>query len=397
MFRLLVQLLLVVLFVLSGNGVAFAWDDQPDAEGMYDKYYCRPTHFPDWHQPQEWLNREYYLVRVIQGKGGPKLRNYEVAVYDQNNVLRHCNRSEAKFDDLCTLTIPGIEGDQFHFKVVYGDFEKPTIVDVPVTIGFTTNDIVGSRANPFLLEFPGQVYLSEMSDVMPENETGVKVTVERTIDADAWNTICIPFAIPAEKMNHAFGDGWQLGDFDGCDVLYEDDGETVRSMDVKFKQANAIEAHHPYIIKVREALTSFEVSDVNITALANDEEPSVDCDEYIMGKGKNKVTMYNRFIGNYTNGFLVPSQCLFLSGGKFWYSVGKTPMMAYRAYFDFYEVLPDTATSRISVTFEEDPTDIKEVNNGMPEANVIFDLQGRRVSSPRRGIYLRNGKKFLYH
>lgn len=396
MFRLLVQLLLVVFFVLSGNGVAFAWDDQPDAEGMYDKYYSRPTHFPDWHQPQEWLNREYYLVRVIQGKGGPKLRNYEVAVYDQNNVLRHCNRSEAKFDDLCTLTIPGIEGDQFHFKVVYGDFEKPTIVDIPVTIGFTTNDIVGSRANPFLLEFPGQVYLSENSDVMPTDETNVKVTVERTIAADEWNTICLPFAIPAGKMDHVFGKGWQLGDFDGCDVLHEDDGETVQSMDVKFKQANAIEAHHPYIIKVREALTSFEVSDVNITALANDEEPSVDCDEYIMGKGKNKVTMYNRFIGNYTNGFLVPSQCLFLSGGKFWYSVGKTPMMAYRAYFDFYEVLPDTATSRISMNYQEDPTDIMEVRNEMPDVNAFFDLQGRRVSSLRRGIYLRNGKKIFY-
>ena len=46
-----------------------------------------------------------------------------------------------------------------------------------------------------------------------------------------------------------------------------------------------------------------------------------------------------------------------------------------------------------------DPTGIVEMENasGQQEgANVVFDLQGRPVSSPQRGIYIRNGKKVVY-
>ena len=80
------------------------------------------------------------------------LENYEIAVYDQNNQLRHCSRSIAGDDNRCVLTIRGEEGDVFHFQVVYGsDFAKPEVVNVKdVTCSFKTNDIVGSDT-PFEL------------------------------------------------------------------------------------------------------------------------------------------------------------------------------------------------------------------------------------------------------
>jgi hypothetical protein len=103
----------------------------------------------------------YYLCEVRLWTGGPVLENYEIAVYDQNNQLRHCSRSIAGDDNRCVLTIRGEEGDVFHFQVVYGsDFAKPEVVNVKdVTCSFKTNDIVGSDT-PFELtigEVPNEV------------------------------------------------------------------------------------------------------------------------------------------------------------------------------------------------------------------------------------------------
>ena len=74
------QTALLLLLCLLGGGQAFAWDTAPDENGKYDKYYDRPTHFPDWEQPWDWPNAEYYLVCARFGAKGPHVENYEVAV-----------------------------------------------------------------------------------------------------------------------------------------------------------------------------------------------------------------------------------------------------------------------------------------------------------------------------
>ena len=145
-----VKLLLTCCLLMAGTMQGLAWDTEPDGNGKYDTYYDRPTHFPDWQQPSDWPNAEYYLVCARFGEEGPQVENYEVAVYDQEGRLRHCKRSTAKDNHFCVLTIRGTEGDQFHCQVIYGDdFQNPTIVDVPETFGFKTNDIVGSADKPF--------------------------------------------------------------------------------------------------------------------------------------------------------------------------------------------------------------------------------------------------------
>ncbi len=148
------RLLSVCMLLLCVCMQTKAWDSEADESGKFDDYYDRPTYFPDFVQPTQWANAEYYLVKVVGGEGGPVMENYEVAVYDQNGELRHCNRSLAKDNNLCVLTIRGEEGDQFHCKVIYGDIENPTVVDVPETFGFETNAKVGSVEEPFVLTGP---------------------------------------------------------------------------------------------------------------------------------------------------------------------------------------------------------------------------------------------------
>ena len=134
----------------------WAWDKEPDANGKYDKLYDRPTYFQDFKLTTAFPNNMTYITCARWGRSGDKLTNYEVAVYTEDGTLRCIGRSITKDKYKCTLTIPGTEGETFHFKVLYGDFENPTIVDVPQTCEFKTNDIVGhpDYGDPFWFTVP---------------------------------------------------------------------------------------------------------------------------------------------------------------------------------------------------------------------------------------------------
>ena len=387
--RVLTLVLTIAALAVGQSAWAGNWDTLPDENGKYDEFYDRPTYFPDFEQPASWPNAEYYVVRACLGKNGPRIENYEVAVYDQNNQLRHCNRSMAKDDHLCVLTIRGTEGDEFHCQIIYGDFVNPTIVDVEETFGFKTNALVGSNESPYILTAQGRTYLSELSDNLPEDETNANVTVMRTIQGGKWNTISLPFAMTNSQMKTAFGDDVLLGDFVGYEYT-ENEKKEVVSIKVKFVAADAIEPNHPYIIKVREDMTEFSVDNVDIDA----------SDAPMVATCEHNKRQWSEFIGTYVQNTTVPEECLFISDGKFYYSVGKTKMKGYRAYFSFYDVLEDyesTSEAPVYIDYlEGDPAAIVSVDDerdGMVATWYTLDGRKLNVKPTTKGLYIYNGKK----
>ena len=159
------KFLTIIFCVLLMAMGAKAWDTTPDAEGLYDGLYDRPTYFPEWEQPDTWENAMYILCDVREEDAeGKRVPSYEVAVYDQNGDLRHCGRSLAKQDHYCVLTVRGEDGvDAFHFQVVYGDdCAQPMIAEISdVTVPFETNRSIGNTEEPLLL-------------FLPETQTGVE-------------------------------------------------------------------------------------------------------------------------------------------------------------------------------------------------------------------------------
>ena len=238
------------------------------------------------------------------------------------------------------------------------------------------------------------IVLDEESTVAPEAAPGVNVRVKRTIKANEWSTICLPFAMTEAQVKTAFGNDVVLKDFNGIESTSE--GDDIVGIEVKFNTATAIEANHPYVIKVSSDKSEFTVKDVNISP---EDEPSVDKDEWISGSGTKKdpyVYHYNSFVGTYVAETAVPNDCLFLSGNKFWYSNGSTKMKGFRAYFDFYDVLSEVenASARIDFNFDE-TTGIKEVH-GNANVEGTYDLQGRKVEEPtNKGLYIVNGRKVV--
>ena len=83
-----------------------------------------------------------------------------------------------------------------------------------------------------------------------------------------------------------------------------------------------------------------------------------------------------------------------MNGGKFWYSNGNNKMKAFRAYFDFYDVLADVenAGSRVNISFD-DITGVRSVKNDSGED--IYTLSGQRVKNAGKGVYIVNGKKVI--
>lgn len=237
--------------------------------------------------------------------------------------------------------------------------------------------------------------LDELSTEAPEAATGVDVRVKRTLVAGVWNTICLPFAMTAEQVTAAFGNDVQLGDFNGIESTCDEE-ENIVDITVNFNNATAIEANHPYVIKVKDAISEFTVDGVDIEV---EEEPSVDKDEYRTGSGTKKdpyVYHYNSFVGTYVADTEVPELALFLNDNKFYYSTGATKMKAFRGYFDFYDVLTEVenAEARISFVIDEDwMTGISDVKR--EDDSLYYNLKGMRVAKPGKGLYIVNGKKMV--
>ncbi len=226
--------------------------------------------------------------------------------------------------------------------------------------------------------------LDENSTVAPTAKSGIDVLVKRTIKANEWSTICLPFAMSEAQVKVAFGDNVKLGDFNGYETE-EDADENIIGIKAKFNSSTAIAANHPYIIKVTTPITEFSADAVN-----------VDPQEATIAAVKRTKKQWSEMTGTYVANTVVEKDCLFLYDNKFYYSKGNTKMKAFRAYFDFYDVLSsvENASAPIFISFDNETTGISNIIIA-GESDNYYDLQGRRIETPKKGLYIKNGKKVV--
>ncbi|MCI6460361.1 MAG: hypothetical protein MSA35_03195 [Prevotella sp.] len=233
------------------------------------------------------------------------------------------------------------------------------------------------------------VTLDENSTTLPEASNGeTEIKVKRTIKANQWNTICFPFAMTKAQVYEAFGEDVQVANFESYEVLDDLTGINVVFGDAGLDKWGLV-ANYPYIIKTSKDLTEFIVT----SRIEPNEDKAYT--EYAEGRGPNRE-VYGTFYGTLKAGGKVPANCLFLNGGDFWYSTGKSNIKAFRGYFAFVDVLAslETAASKVKMVFRDETTGIKNVI--VKTANDdMYDLQGRRIVNPNKGVYIKNGKKVV--
>ena len=234
------------------------------------------------------------------------------------------------------------------------------------------------------------VVLDEESATVPEASDGeVDVVLKRTINADEWSTICLPFTATGEQVKAAFGNDVQLAALTAWESEEDLEGG-IAAIKVNFSTANVangIEANTPMLIKVSAPVETANFEAVTITP---EDAPTVQ-----IGK---KASERGYFYGTYAL-MEVPEENLFLSGNEFWYSTGATTIRGYRGYFSFRDVLDayyeESAGVKINFFLDDEATGIMALDNVQLTRDAIYNLAGQRVSKAQSGINIVNGKKIV--
>ena len=264
-------------------------------------------------------------------------------------------------------------------------------------IEFVQTDATPDRpdAITFNIIVDNNVVLDETSVVPPASASGVNVKVKRTISANEWSSICLPFSMQEEQVKVCFGNDVQLCDFTGTETTFDGNDKVVK-ITVNFDDVKAIAANHPYIINVSQPVTEFSVDGVDINP--NEDEAYIEFDN---GKTGSRRVVFSGFYGTYHAGTTLEKYSLFLDENLFWYSMGKTKMKAFRAYFSFLDVLPEIeeAGAKVTLLVKGDPTGISEIDarqlKGAVSNPTRVNLAGQHVGPDYKGIVIENGKKQL--
>ena len=236
--------------------------------------------------------------------------------------------------------------------------------------------------------------LDETSTTAPVASGGpVDIKVKRTIKANEWSTLVLPFDMTEAQLKEALGSDVKLAEFVDYEAEYTDDGDDVTGLTVNFVATDLTEGfygNYPYLVKTSKDITEFFVT----STIDPKEEDAVV--EYDNGKtGKNRKVL-GSLIGTYHAEDTIPNNGLFLSGNKFWYSVGETKIKAFRAYFMLIEVLSRVAEAKVRFIVGEDATAIEGITPYM-EDGVWYTLDGRQLNGKptEKGVYIVNNKKVI--
>lgn len=190
-------------------------------------------------------------------------------------------------------------------------------------------------------------------------------------DKAEYGTLCSP-------VGGTLGDGT----FIGFDKLYEVDADKTDKTAVKLKQVTKIEAGKPYIY--HRDLTADTPIAAAVSFDATDAKASAPVNSGMMRGSFKSITAPG---GSY----ILQTDGMFhrVASGNKSLKVG-----AYRAYLNMSKVGSKAKT--VTMSFDDETTGITDVNAPAAESadTPIYDLSGRRISSPQKGqICIFKGKK----
>lgn len=200
------------------------------------------------------------------------------------------------------------------------------------------------------------------------------ITLNRTLVANKWNTLCVPFAISEEEIKANFGEGTLVEKLDAVN------GNTVN-----FADATSIEAGVPYLIKPTVAGTTYTFNGKEVSADAPKTEGNAD----VTFQGIYSPT-------DITNNGTVKAAGV-TEGGKVLFVNAGSQTKAFRCFFTISDNASITpAMLKVSIKGVETAINSIVMDNSNATDNAIYNLQGQRVNgnSLTKGIYIKNGKKF---
>ena len=225
---------------------------------------------------------------------------------------------------------------------------------------------------------------------------------------NAWNALYVPFQV---ELTEEFLNNYDVAYINDVHAYDRNDDGDLDDWDVeiiKIKKQTTLKEHHPYVIRPKyQEATDLCITQQNVMlySTAAENQTTITCSSVY--KQYSVKGTYNKTL------------CADLNDGNYVYAVNKrgewqkmdltTSLVPFRLYLsmqnkDGSPMLDSEYTAqsiRMCVQGEDDeedsPTsDICDLDEE-EEADIVYDLQGRRVLEPRKGnLYIINGKKIIF-
>ena len=263
------------------------------------------------------------------------------------------------------------------FKIVKKLFRTGAAGDYVLTLANGGNTVIADvEIKKAVAE---DVTLNEASTYTPEEKYAF-ITLKRTF-VKGWNGLVLPFDLSTSYATGLFGAD-QVMNFSGISV----DGTSVT---LNFTEnGDEIKAGKPVMIHFNEtpSSTSFTVDNAILSGSA-----PVDVE---MTSGDIAYT----FKGTYGNTNLTGKVFTLIQGDYFFNYDGTEGAVKAKTFRGYFENTTKSSGAKVMVAgfnFDGETTGIRELTTDNHKTDVMFDLMGRRVNQPTKGLFILNGKKVI--
>ena len=247
-------------------------------------------------------------------------------------------------------------------------------------VGKNGNDKIGAAGEPLAAY---NLALDDNKDFVAYEPFAAKAaSYSRTINTGktgtTWATLCLPFEVSLEGKN-----------FRAFKLLSADDAKET----VELEELKTIEAGTPVIIKMKDGETKLKFSVAN-KAIAKDVQTSETADGNYQLHGLYTQKEFNKNANNncyIVKGNKLMNPAMLLEKTK----VQKVASKPFRAYMVDNSSTPAAGAKMFSIGFDNDSTTaIDTLNTIADDKAEYYDLQGKRLNEPQKGINIvkRNGK-----
>ena len=267
----------------------------------------------------------------------------------------------------------------------------------------TTSDCTNFSDNQLIYRFTSSIEIYDGSTsqyCVNENKSAHTIRYIRTLPNAKWNSLYVPFKIPIDILTDKYEIAYfnNMHAYDNNMHAYDNNNDgliDIMDMEIIPITEGTLHANYPYFIRAKNE--EAQTMDIELTdaVVYQTQENSLTCS-----------SVYNSFElkGIYTQRTAEElTDCYAINTSGAWSPVAVDSYLnPFRLYLKItskdgspVEVAPSALQSiRIRLKGEY-TTDIDEVETQHLGTTIIYDLSGRRVENPDKGVYIVNGKKIM--
>lgn len=210
------------------------------------------------------------------------------------------------------------------------------------------------------------VTLDEVADNTIEAK-GANVTLKRTLKAEKWNTLVLPFAVSADKVKAQFGEGVEVAEYSNTD------GE-----EINFSSTEDIKANVPVLIKP--------------TTVSAENTYTFDGVTLVAGDPKTIGVSYD-FVGSYKPYNLATDNYMLYNNQ--WWKNEEDDNYKVNAFSAYVQATTPEAAKQLTLVIDGKTTGLKlNTVTGNIEGET-YNMAGQRVANSYKGLVIKNGKKII--